>query len=121
MDLVLKGRGVKITDQIRRTTEHKIGKLSRIDPRVTRVEVEVTKEANPRIDGGHRVEVACTTPRRVFRAEAAGEENFFLFGLTAEQVSESRGWYNPQWHYDHDAETRAALETVMERKNTMRR
>ncbi|TLZ53556.1 MAG: ribosome-associated translation inhibitor RaiA [Methanobacteriota archaeon] len=74
MDLVLKGRGVRITDQIRRTAEHKLGKLSRLDPKVTRLEVEVTKEPNPRIDGGHRVEVACTTPRRVFRAEAAGED-----------------------------------------------
>ena len=36
-------------------------------------------------------------------AEAAGEENFFLFGLTAEQVAGSRGWYNPHWHYEHEA------------------
>ena len=32
-------------------------------------------------------------------AEEAGEENFFLFGLTAEQVASSRGWYDPNWHY----------------------
>ena len=37
-------------------------------------------------------------------AEEAGEDNFFLFGLTAEQVADSRGWYNPHWHYDHDPE-----------------
>ncbi len=45
-------------------------------------------------------------------AEEAGEENFFLFGLTAEQVAESRAWYNPQWHYDNEAETRAAIDLI---------
>jgi len=45
-------------------------------------------------------------------AEAAGEENFFLFGLTAEQVAESRAWYRPRWHYDHEPETRAALDLI---------
>jgi len=45
-------------------------------------------------------------------AEAAGEENFFLFGLTAEEVANSRGWYNPGWHYDHEPETRAALDLI---------
>ena len=45
-------------------------------------------------------------------AEAAGEENFFLFGLTAEQVAGSRGWYNPHWHYDNEPETRAALDLI---------
>jgi len=45
-------------------------------------------------------------------AEAAGEENFFLFGLTADQVLNSRGWYNPQWHYEHESETRAALDLI---------
>ena len=28
-------------------------------------------------------------------AEEAGEENFFLFGLSAQQVAESRSWYSP--------------------------
>jgi starch phosphorylase len=45
-------------------------------------------------------------------AEEAGEDNFFLFGLTADQVEGSRGWYNPHWHYDHDPETRAALDMI---------
>ncbi|QRM28798.1 glycogen/starch/alpha-glucan phosphorylase [Microvirga sp. VF16] len=45
-------------------------------------------------------------------AEAAGEDNFFLFGLTAEQVAGSRGWYSPYWHYDNEPETRAALDLI---------
>jgi starch phosphorylase len=45
-------------------------------------------------------------------AEEAGEENFFLFGLTAEQVADSQGWYNPRWHYDNEPETRAALDLI---------
>jgi starch phosphorylase len=45
-------------------------------------------------------------------AAAAGEEHFFLFGLTAQQVADSRGTYNPQWHYDHEPETRAALDLI---------
>ena len=45
-------------------------------------------------------------------AQEAGEENFFLFGLTAKQVADSRGWYNPHWHYDNEPETRAALDLI---------
>jgi starch phosphorylase len=45
-------------------------------------------------------------------AEEAGEENFFLFGLTAEEVANSRGWYDPHWHYEHEPETRAALDLI---------
>jgi glycogen phosphorylase len=46
-------------------------------------------------------------------ADEAGEENFFLFGLTAEQVAGSRGWYNPAWHYQNEPETRAALDLIL--------
>jgi starch phosphorylase len=45
-------------------------------------------------------------------AAEAGEENFFLFGLTAEQVANSRGNYNPYWHYENDEEIRAALDLI---------
>ena len=45
-------------------------------------------------------------------AAEAGEENFFLFGLTAEQVIGSCGWYNPHWHYEHESETRQALDLI---------
>ena len=45
-------------------------------------------------------------------AEEAGEENFFLFGLTSDQVVSSRSWYNPHWHYENEPETRAALDLI---------
>ncbi len=45
-------------------------------------------------------------------AAAAGEENFFLFGLGARQVAESRGWYSPYWHYQNDREARTALDQI---------
>jgi starch phosphorylase len=45
-------------------------------------------------------------------AQEAGAENFFLFGLTAQQVADSRSWYNPHWHYENEPETRAALDLI---------
>src|SRR6185295_303412 len=45
-------------------------------------------------------------------AEEAGEANMFLFGLTAGQVDQTRGWYSPYWHYEHEPETRAALDLI---------
>jgi glycogen phosphorylase len=47
-------------------------------------------------------------------AEEAGEENCFMFGLTAEQVLGGRGWYNPRWHYDNEPETRSALDLIFD-------
>jgi starch phosphorylase len=45
-------------------------------------------------------------------AEEAGEENFFLFGLTADEVANNRGWYSPWWHYENEPETKAALDMI---------
>jgi starch phosphorylase len=45
-------------------------------------------------------------------AREAGEDNIFLFGLTAEQVASSRDSYDPWWHYTHEPETREALDLI---------
>jgi starch phosphorylase len=44
--------------------------------------------------------------------EEVGEENAFMFGLTTDQVLSSRAWYNPQWHYENEPETKAALDRI---------
>jgi starch phosphorylase len=46
-------------------------------------------------------------------ARALGGHDIFLFGLTADEVAESRGWYNPCWHYEHDAEIREAIDLIL--------
>jgi starch phosphorylase len=45
-------------------------------------------------------------------AEAAGEENFFLFGLSAAEVADRRRAYDPRWHYENEPETRAAIDLI---------
>ena len=73
LDLVLKGRGVQITDRVREMVEHGAAKLEGPRrPGITRLEVEIIEEPSPRIAGGHRVELTCVTTRPTFRAEASG-------------------------------------------------
>ena len=45
-------------------------------------------------------------------AREAGEDNFFLFGLTADEVASSRPWYQPTWHYWNDMEVRQAIDLL---------
>src|SRR6202041_3100650 len=45
-------------------------------------------------------------------AAEAGEENFFLFGLTAQQVAESAGGYDPRRYYSQDPEIREAVDLI---------
>jgi len=46
------------------------------------------------------------------RAEV-GAENFFLFGLTIDEVARLKaGGYQPQHHYDNDAELRGVIDVI---------
>jgi starch phosphorylase len=45
-------------------------------------------------------------------ARAVGEDNIFLFGLTADEVAQTRPWYTPVWHYEHEPAIREALDLI---------
>ena len=74
MDLHLAGRGTRITDDIRSACERKLARLERIEPKLTRVDVEVIAEHNPRQGGTHRVEVVAVTPRKTYRGHGEATE-----------------------------------------------
>jgi ribosomal subunit interface protein len=74
VDLTLRGRGVRITDQLRARASHKLQRLSRLDPRADRLEIEVLSERNPRLNGTKRLEGTLVLPRRTIRASASAPD-----------------------------------------------
>jgi ribosomal subunit interface protein len=74
MEVVMRGRGERVAGQTRARVERKLEHLSRLDGRLDRVEVEVTRESRGRIGGGHRVEAWGRSGRRTYRAHASGED-----------------------------------------------
>lgn len=77
MDLVLSGRGTPITDKVRHAADRKLAGLARVEPRATRIAIEVIAEKNPRLGGTKHVEATLEIPRKTFRArgEAADVES----------------------------------------------
>ncbi len=86
MELLLTGRGTSITDRLRGVVDHKLGRLERIEPRLTRVEVEVISEKNPRQGGAHRVEAVAETARKKYRARADAHEVETAIDAVAEKL-----------------------------------
>jgi ribosomal subunit interface protein len=74
MELVVKGRGDRVTGRTRGVLQRKIERLARFDGHLDRVEVEVIRETRGRIGGGHRVEAWARSGRRTFRASANGQD-----------------------------------------------
>jgi ribosomal subunit interface protein len=75
VDIVVKGRRMEVSDRFRSHVEDKLAKVERLDPALQRVDVEVSKEHNPRLaDRAYRVELTCRSRGPVIRAEAAAED-----------------------------------------------
>jgi ribosomal subunit interface protein len=74
MELTCTGRGIHVTDEMRRAAERKLSRVERLETRAVRLDVEVIVEKNPRRAHLKRLEAALVTPRRTYRAHAEDPE-----------------------------------------------
>lgn len=77
MDVVFRGRHCPVTDRFRQHVEDKLTRLERWTRSVDRIEVEVSREGNPRLaDRSERVELTVHSRSPIVRAEAAAEDRY---------------------------------------------
>ncbi len=82
MDITFKGRHATVPERFRRHATAKLAKLEKLDQRALRVDVEVSKENNPRqADRCTRVELTIRSRGPAIRAEAAADEMYAALDL----------------------------------------
>ena len=82
MDITFKGRHTTVPERFRRHATAKLAKLEKLDQRAIRVDVEVSKENNPRqADRCTRVELTIRSRGPAIRAEAAADEMYAALDL----------------------------------------
>ncbi|WP_410538348.1 ribosome hibernation-promoting factor, HPF/YfiA family [Streptomyces sp. KL2] len=92
MDIVVKGRKTEVPERFRKhvVDKLKLDKIQKIDAKAIRLDVEVSKEPNPRqADRSDRVEITLRSRGPVIRAEAAAADPYVALDLATEKL-ESR-------------------------------
>ncbi|SDN07153.1 ribosome hibernation-promoting factor, HPF/YfiA family [Actinomyces ruminicola] len=89
MDITVVGRNAEISARLRDYVEEKAAKVEQFDPRVQRVEVEITHERNPRqADTAERAEITVISKGPVIRAEASSSDRFAAFDIAMGKLTE---------------------------------
>lgn len=77
MEIVVRGRKTEVPDRFREHVHDKLAKLAKYDNRLSRIDVEVTRENNPRLaDEAERIEITARSRGPVIRAEAAAPDRY---------------------------------------------
>ena len=87
MDIIVKGRHTGVSDRFRDHVTTKLARIERLDNKLIRVDVEVSKERNPRLAGQReRVELTIHSRGPAIRAEASADDRFAALDLALDKL-----------------------------------
>lgn len=89
MEITVTGRKKAVSERYRRHLEEKLDKIPQLAPRVSRAEVVLTHEVNPRLaKASERIEITCYIKATVVRAEAAADDEYAALDLAMSKLTE---------------------------------
>jgi ribosomal subunit interface protein len=82
MEIIVRGRSITVPSRFRQHAAAKLAKLSKLDQKAVRIDVEVSEERNPRqSDRRERVELTIRSRGPAIRAEAAADDRYTALDL----------------------------------------
>jgi len=89
MQIVIRGRHVDVSPRFRDLADEKLSRIERFGISLTRVDVELFKEPNPRMaDQAYKVELTCRGRGPVIRAEASAADEFSPLDIACGKLEE---------------------------------
>ena len=89
MDIIVSGRRTDVPDRFRSHVESKLSKLAQIDSRILSVDVEVSRESNPRLsETAERVEITARGKGPILRSEAGASDRYAALDLAISKLTE---------------------------------
>jgi ribosomal subunit interface protein len=89
VDIIVKGRHTGVSDRFRDHVTTKLARIERLNNKLIRVDVEVSKEPNHRVsDQRERVELTIHSRGPAIRAEAAADDRFAALDIALGKLEE---------------------------------
>jgi ribosomal subunit interface protein len=87
VEIIVRGRHITVPSRFRQHATAKLAKLSKLDQKVVRIDVEVSNERNPRqSDRRERVELTIRSRGPAIRAEASAEDRYAALDLAVAKL-----------------------------------
>ena len=89
VEIVVRGRHVDVSSRFREQASEKLARVERFGQPIQRVDVELSKELNPRLaDRAFEVELTCRGKGPVIRAEASAADKYSALDLASGRLEE---------------------------------